>query len=769
MSYKLVIVESPVKANTIEKYLGAKYKVISCNGHVRDLPKKNLAIDVEKGFEPTYIINPDKASLIATLKKSAYKATEVLLATDDDREGEAISWHLYQALDLEKEKSQRIFFREITQQAILQALKKPRNIDMHLVNAQQARRVLDRLVGYNISPILWKKIKTGLSAGRVQSVAVKLIVERERAIHNFIPQTNFKVTAALTLEKGMLLQAELTERLKDEKKVRTFLQACIRATFTVKDLKKTTSTRLPAPPFTTSTLQQEASQRLGYSVSRTMVLAQRLYEQGHITYMRTDSTSLATEALKSAKKTIITTYGATYHVQRVYTTKSATAQQAHEAIRPTRFEAQVISKDPSLQRLYKLIWQKAIASQMAPATIDKNTVFIGISTTKETLTSKAERITFKGFLAAYDQKDEVLKQLPYLEIGQKLLLEQIKVRQAFTQPPSRYTEASLVKRLEEEGIGRPSTYAPTISTIQQRGYVIKESRPGKARNYETFTLQNGKIQAKREEEVVGVAKNKLFPTDVALLVTDFLKTHFANITNYQFTAQIESQLDAIAQNKKNWQAMLSDFYRQFSPQVHKAIDTDTSTLATVRHLGKDPQTGSPVIARLSRRYGPLVQIGAMDDTKKPRIASLQKGQFLEKITLEQALKLFQLPREAGTFEDAPIVAQIGRYGPYLKHQSKFYSLGKDLDPYSINQVEAISLIKAMREVEAKKIVKTFSEDSTIQICNGKWGIYIKTPEKNVKIPKDKDATQLTLQECLALIAEAPEPKRKFSRTKSKKS
>lgn len=765
MSYKLVIVESPVKANTIEKYLGTKYKVISCNGHVRDLPKKEFAIDVEKGFEPTYTIHPDKVALIATLKRSAHQATEVLLATDDDREGEAISWHLYQALDLDKVKSQRIFFIEITQQAIVQALEKPRSIDMNRVNAQQARRILDRLVGYKISPILWKKIKTGLSAGRVQSVAVRFIVERERAIHNFIPKTNFKVTVQLNLGKGTLLQAELAERLKDEKVVRAFLQACISAAFIVKDLKKTTSTRLPAPPFTTSTLQQEASQRLGYSVSRTMVLAQRLYEQGHITYMRTDSTNLAKGALQSAKKAVIATYGANYHYQRVYTTKNATAQQAHEAIRPTRFQIQVVSKDPSLQRLYKLIWQRAIASQMAAATIERNTVVIGISTREETLTSKAERITFKGFLAAYDQKDEALKELPSLAVGQKLLLEQMKARQTFTQPPSRYTEASLVKRLEEEGIGRPSTYAPTISTIQQRGYVVKESRPGKARSYKVLTLQNSKIQAESEEEVVGVAKNKLFPTDMALLVTDFLNRHFANITNYQFTAQIESQLDAIAQNKTNWQAMLSDFYRQFSPQVDRAVGADTNTLATVRDLGDDPKTGKPVIARLSRRYGPLVQIGAMDDAKKPRFASLQQGQFLETITLEQALKLFDLPREVGIFEDSPIVAQVGRYGPYLKHENKFYSLGRDLDPYNIDEHQAISLIKAVREAEAKKIVKTFSEDPTVQICNGRWGVYIKTPEKNVKVPKDKEAAQLTLQECLDLVAEAPDSKRRFSRGK----
>ncbi|MEM7173821.1 MAG: type I DNA topoisomerase [Bacteroidota bacterium] len=760
MSYKLVIVESPVKATTISKYLGAGYQVASCNGHIRDLPQKELAIDVKNGFKPTYVINTDKLGLVEKLKKATHEAKEVLLATDDDREGEAISWHLTQALKLDQARTKRIFFREITKQAIKQALDHPREIDMDLVNAQQARRVLDRLVGYDISPILWKKIKTGLSAGRVQSVAVKLIVDKQRAIQAFVPVSGFRVRAALGVGKDIVLDAELTERIGDAEGAKSFLQSCVGAVFTIKELKKTTLTRKPSAPFTTSTLQQEASQKLGYSVSRAMRLAQQLYEQGHITYMRTDSTYLAKEALAQAKKTILAIYGPDYHTPRSYVTKSATAQEAHEAIRPTRFSAEVVSEDASLQRLYKLIWQRAMASQMTAAKIDKTTTLIGISTSEKNLVSQAEIIAFKGFLAAYQYEAEAGKASPKLAVGQLLSLNDLEAKECFTKPPSLYTEASLVRRLEEEGIGRPSTYAPTISTIQQRGYVIKDTRPGKLRSYRVFTLEKGKVVGRKEEENFGAAKNKLFPTDMALVVNDFLNEHFADITNYQFTAHVETKLDEIAQNKQNWQAMLSEFYQSFSPQIVKALAPNTYTPVTIRELGKDPKTGKPVLARISKRYGPLVQLGAMDADEKPRIASIPKSQFVESITLKDALKLLELPREVGDFEGEVIIAQIGRYGPYVKHQNRFYSLGKELSAYTIKLEEAVALIKAQREAEAKKIVKTFQKEPLIQLCQGRWGVYLKTSERNVKIPKGTDLEKLNLESCLALIDQAPAAKRK---------
>ena len=759
MPKNLVIVESPAKAKTIQSYLGADYEVASCNGHIRDLPKNHKAIDVAQGFQPTYEVSEGKQQVVKELKKRTRKAERVYLASDDDREGEAISWHLSEALGLPDKKTQRIVFREVTKNAITKAIQNPRAIDLALVNSQQARRVLDRLVGYDLSPLLWKKIKPGLSAGRVQSVAVRMVVERERAIIAFEPTAYFVITAllAVDVDQDQYLQAVLPDRLQTEAEAYQLLQQCIGATFSVHALEKKPAKKSPAPPFTTSTLQQEASLKLSYTVTRTMLLAQNLYEAGKISYMRTDAVHLAAEAVQGAQREIQAAYGAEYFQARKYTTKSATAQEAHEAIRPTDFSQRVASPDASEQRLYELIWKRAIASQMADAQLEKTTATIAISTSPQTLVAQGEVIRFEGFLKVYtthrEEEEAQATMLPPLTIGQVLALDHMEARERFTKPPARYTEAALVKELEEQGIGRPSTYAPIIGTIQQRGYVIKESRDGKQRAYQLLTLRDKQIQAKKHMEITGTEKQKLFPTDTAMVVNDFLVSRFAEVTDYGFTAKVEEQLDEIAAGNKAWDKMLAAFYQDFYPKVAQTAQVDRAALQTSRLLGTDPTTGQQVIARLGR-YGPLVQIGTSDAEASARFASLPKNQRLENITLEAALDLFKLPREVGQWDEVPVVANVGRYGPYLKHQDRFYKLDKEDDPLTITLERAVVIMQAKRQEDAKRLIKAFDEDPTIQVLNGRWGPYIKANRQNVRIPSELDPAQLTLQDCRALIEKA---------------
>lgn len=768
MAKNLVIVESPAKAKTIESYLGKDFLVTSSYGHVRDLPKGDKAIDKENGFKPTYEITKDKVDVVRQLKKLVKNAEMVYLASDDDREGEAISWHLKEALSLNDDRTRRIVFREITKNAILNAIQNPRGIDLDLVNAQQARRILDRLVGFELSPILWKKIKTGLSAGRVQSVAVRLVVEREREIEKFKTVSSFKVTAIFDLGNGKVLQAELGERFKTEKEAQEFLEKCKGATFSIKNLEKKPAKKSPAPPFTTSTLQQEASRKLGFSVAQTMTLAQRLYEAGKISYMRTDSLNLSQEAITGATNAVTAAYGSEFVHQRVFKTKSATAQEAHEAIRPTDFGVQQTSTgDYNEKRLYELIWKRAIASQMADAQLEKTTATIAISTVPQTLTASGEVIKFEGFLKVYiestddeDNDEEQKGMLPPLEIGQSLALDYMRAREGFSRPAARYTEASLVKKLEEMGIGRPSTYAPTISTIQKRGYVVKEFREGKERKYIELTLKKDNVAKAENTEITGTEKNKLFPTNVAMVVNDFLVQHFPNVIDFSFTANVEKEFDEIAHGEKAWDVMIDDFYGRFRPRVEKTESIERSSVASSRELGVDPKTGKKIIARLGK-FGPIVQLGETDGEEKPEYASLRKGQFIESITLEDALELFKLPRDIGEFEDKKMVAAIGRFGPYIRHDAKFYSLPKEEDPHTVSFDKAIEIIEAKRKADAEKFIKGFEENDEVQVLNGRWGPYIKVGKQNVKIPKDKIPEDLTLEECLKLAEEAPVKKGRF--------
>ncbi|HMG94250.1 MAG TPA: type I DNA topoisomerase, partial [Chryseolinea sp.] len=681
MSKNLVIVESPAKAKTIEGYLGKDFKVASSMGHIRDLPKGSGAIDIENNFEPTYEISPDKREVIAKLKKLSEDAEMVYLASDEDREGEAISWHLKEALDLNDKKTRRIVFTEITKKAILNSLENPRGIDIDLVNAQQARRVLDRLVGYELSPILWKKISTGLSAGRVQSVAVRLVVEREREITEFKTKSSFKVNALFTLDNGKTLAAELSDRFDVEEEAMQFLEQCKGAKFTITDLQTKPLKRSPAPPFTTSTLQQEASRKLGFSVIQTMMVAQKLYEAGKISYMRTDSVNLSDEARNGAMNQINSSYGKAFFQPRQYKTKSASAQEAHEAIRPTDFSVTDPGMDRNGLRLYDLIWKRAIASQMADAELEKTTATIGISTSPREFIATGEVIKFEGFLKVYmesdDEEDEEenSKVLPPLTVGQVLDLDQIVAKQVFTRHPPRYAEASLVKKLEELGIGRPSTYAPTISTIQKRGYVVKEMREGKERSYTLLTLHNDSIIRTEDSEITGAEKNKLFPTNTAMVVNDFLVEHFPDITDYSFTSEIEQEFDEIADGKLNWKKMISNFYGPFHKKVSKTEKVERSSVGKTKELGVDEKTGKNVYAKLGK-FGAYVQIGENPDDnggEKPKFASLRPGQFIENITLADAMELFKMPRDLGLFEEKPVVVSIGRFGPYVLHDKKFVS------------------------------------------------------------------------------------------------
>lgn len=769
----LVIVESPAKAKTIEKYLGKDFIVRSSYGHIRDLPEKGLGVDIEKNFTPTYEISPDKIAVVKELKKMSREAENVWLATDDDREGEAISWHLKESLDLDDSKTKRIVFREITKNAILKAIQNPRKIDIDLVNAQQARRILDRLVGYELSPVLWKKVKSGLSAGRVQSVAVRLIVEREREIEKFQPTSTFKITAQFDAGAGKTLIAELKDKINTEAEAQTFLQSCMKAKFSIKNLETKPAKKSPAPPFTTSTLQQEASRKLGFSVAQTMTIAQKLYEAGKITYMRTDSTNLSQEAIGAVAKEIEKTFGKKFVQSRQYKTKSETAQEAHEAIRPTDFSAHQIDGDRNEQRLYELIWKRAIASQMADAQLERTIAIIDISTNPALLFAEGEVIKFEGFLKVYleDTDEEVdgestSKMLPPLQVGQDLPLLEMKAMERFSRPPARYTEASLVKKLEELGIGRPSTYAPTISTILKRGYVVKENREGKERKYQEIILKNGKISAKTKTEIVGSEKAKLFPTDVAMVVNDFLQNHFESIVDYSFTAKVEKQFDEIAEGKQDWVKMIKNFYKDFHPKIEETEDIKKSDVVAHRELGTHPETGEKVFAKLGK-YGAYVQIGEAGSERKPLFAKLKKGQFLETITLQEALELFKLPREVGSFEGKTLTVAIGRFGPYVKMGNEFFSLGKDDDPYSITEERAIEIIEAKRKADAEKIIKTFSENPEVQVLNGKYGAYIKVGKQNVKIPKEKEPQSLTLEECLQLAQQQSDKEKTKNGSKKK--
>ena len=757
MSKNLVIVESPAKAKTIAQFLGKDYKVEASFGHVRDLPKSDMGVDIEHDFVPTYEISPDKKKRVAELKKLAKSVDTVWLASDEDREGEAISWHLCQALGLDSKTTNRIAFHEITKTAIERAIEHPRHIDQHLVDAQQARRVLDRLVGYELSPVLWKKIQAGLSAGRVQSVAVRLIVEREREIEDFSATASFKVTAEFTAGDATL-KAELPKRWKSDAEARKFLEDIKSATFSVADIETKPASRKPAAPFTTSTLQQEASRKLGFSVRQTMVLAQRLYEAGKITYMRTDSLHLSDQAIDGAAVEVKKSFGDKYYQFRQFTTKTAGAQEAHEAIRPTHFGTPTITGESGEQRLYELIWKRTIASQMADAQLERTTAQITISTRPEQLVAKGEMVLFDGFLKLYlahesDEDPEEEGILPALTVGQDLPLISALALQVYDRPKPRYTEASLVKRLEEMGIGRPSTYAPTISTIQDREYVVKGDLEGKERSIKRFELTAGNVTESDTVETFGADRSKLFPTSVGMLVSDFLVKHFPAVVDYDFTKKVEEEFDDIADGKQKWNAMIAEFYSPFHKTVEATADISRQEAAGARELGTDPVSGKPVIARLGR-YGPMLQLGEATDEEKPRFAPLPTGRRLDDVTLEEALELFKLPRTVGETEDGqPITANFGRFGPYVKFNQSFVSIKPD-DPYTITLERARELITEKIAQDKAKHIKTF-EGTTLAIMNGRFGPYITDGKKNAKIPKGTDPASIDLEQATALVAAAP--------------
>jgi DNA topoisomerase-1 len=783
MENNLVIVESPAKAKTIEKFLGKGYKVMSSYGHIRDLKQKEFGIDIEHDFAPEYIVPDDKKKLVSELKKASDAAGMVLLASDEDREGEAIAWHLSEVLDLNNENTDRIVFHEITKNAILNALKKPRKIDLNLVNAQQARRVLDRIVGFEVSPILWRKVKPALSAGRVQSVAVRLIVEREREIANFQTEASYRVIANFVLPDGTtILTARLNKRLKDKKEATVFLESCKGANFKIEDINTKPVTKYPAPPFTTSTLQQEAARKLGFSVSQTMRVAQSLYESGYITYMRTDSVNLSDLALTASKEAILGSYGENYYQLRKYHTKSKGAQEAHEAIRPTYMSAPEISGNAQEKHLYDLIFKRTIASQMADAELERTTITVGISNKKEEkFTATGEIVTFDGFLhvymESYDEDADGEQEnglLPPVNKNDKLSVKDITATERFTQRPPRYTEASLVHHLEELGIGRPSTYAPTIQTIQNREYVIRGDREGTERSFNILTLKNAKISDTDKTEITGADRNKLIPTDIGAVVNDFLFEYFPGIMDYNFTAKVEKEFDAIAEGKMEWTALMKEFYKTFHPTVETAAAVKTERKVGERELGKDPKSGKPVFVKIGR-YGPIAQIGVAnpedkkdkkDKKDKPQFASLLKGQSIETITLEEALKLFELPRPVGQYEGEDVIAGIGRFGPFIRHGGKFISIPKDLSPVTITKEEAIELIKGKREKEQEKYIRKFDKEPDLEVLNGRFGPYIAYKGKNYKIPKGTDPVKLTLEECMTIIENSPDKpatKRRFAK------
>lgn len=780
MQKNLVIVESPAKAKTIEKFLGKDYKVMSSYGHIRDLKTKEFSIDIQHDYAPQYVIPADKKKLVSELKSEAKSAEQVWLASDEDREGEAISWHLYEVLGLKPENTKRIVFHEITKNAILHAIETPRDIDINLVNAQQARRVLDRIVGFELSPILWRKVKPALSAGRVQSVAVRLIVEREREIHDFVSEAAFRVIANFILPDGTtVLKAELNRRLKDKQEVEAFLESCKNATFTIDDITTKPVKKSPAPPFTTSTLQQEAARKLGYSVSQTMMIAQRLYESGLITYMRTDSVNLSDLALGTAKEAILETYGEKYYKFRHYHTKSKGAQEAHEAIRPTYISHVEMGGTPQEKRLYELIRKRTIACQMADAELERTTISVGISGQTERFVAVGEVISFEGFLQVYmesndddGEKEQENGLLPPVKLHETLSLKDIVATERFTQRPPRYTEASLVRRLEELGIGRPSTYAPTIQTIQNREYVVKGDKEGTERAYTVVSLSNGKIRGTEKTEMVGADRNKLMPTDIGTVVNDFLMEYFPDVLDYNFTASVEKEFDLVAEGELVWTKAIDKFYKIFHPIVEATAAIKTEHKVGERELGIDPKSGNPVFVKIGR-YGPVVQIGVAHaedkEAPKPQFASLMKGQSIDTITLEEALKLFDLPRTVGEYEGKVMVAAVGRFGPFIRHDGKFVSIPKDLNPLTITAEEAIDLIKGKREKDEQRFIKKFEEEPEMEILKGRFGPYITYKKANYRIPKTvADPAALTLDDCKKIIAEAGEKttaKKKTSRKK----
>lgn len=776
MAKNLVIVESPAKAKTIEKFLGKDFEVLSSYGHIRDLKKKDFSVDIEHNYKPIYEIPADKKKLVETLKQEADKADMVWLASDEDREGEAIAWHLFEVLKLKPEKTKRIVFHEITKDAILHAIENPRDIDLNRVDAQQARRVLDRIVGFELSPVLWKKVKPALSAGRVQSVAVRLIVEREREISAFKPEAAYRVIGEFLLPGGELLKAELSQRLKTEDEAKALLEACKTARFSIGDVTVKPAKKSPAAPFTTSTLQQEAARKLGFSVAQTMMVAQRLYEAGHITYMRTDSVNLSSLAINTTKDEIVKTLGERYLHIRNYHTHTKGAQEAHEAIRPTYISHHEINASSQEKRLYELIWKRTIASQMSDAELEKTTATIAVSGRKEHFVAVGEVLKFDGFLKVYmestdDEGDTEGndKMLPALAKGDVLALSSVTATERFSQAPARYTEASLVRKLEELGIGRPSTYAPTISTIQQREYVEKGDRKGTERKYRMLTLHDGKIESGEKTELTGADKGKLLPTDIGVVVNDFLMEYFPDILNYNFTANVEQQFDDIAEGKTVWNDEIDHFYKLFHPVVESALALRLEHKVGERVLGTDPKSGRPVSVKIGR-FGPLVQIGTPEDTEKPLFASLLKGQSMSTITLEEALKLFDLPRTLGDFEGKTVVVGIGRFGPYIRHNGKYVSLPKEFTPQGVSLEDAIMLIQQKREQESQRLIKKFDEDDELELLNGRFGPYIAYKKKNYKLPKGSEPASLTFADCMKIVEEADKApaKKKPARKKTTK-
>lgn len=766
MQKNLVIVESPAKAKTIEGYLGKDFLVKSSFGHVRDLPSKDISIDIENNFTPNYVVPKDKKKLVQELKKLADQAETIWLATDEDREGEAISWHLMEALKLPDDKVKRIVFHEITKTAILEAIKNPRKVDINLVNAQQARRILDRLVGYEMSPILWRKVKPSLSAGRVQSVSVRIIVEREQEIKSFKPQVSFRLIGNFLNDEGKLIKAVLDRKFNDWDLANDLLAETIGCNFEISDVESKPAKKSPVAPFTTSTLQQEASRKMGYSVAQTMTLAQKLYESGKISYMRTDSVNLSDLAMRDAENMIKSSYGAEYSNPRKYSTKSKGAQEAHEAIRPVDLSLKEVDiNDARANRLYDLIWKRTIASQMADAQLERTTLKISGSNLDRVFVAKGEVIKFEGFLKVYlEGKDDVEEEkegvLPKVNVGDSMHPQEINAIERFSHHPPRYTEASLVKKMEELGIGRPSTYAPTISTIQKRGYVEKKSTEGKVQMFRYGTMKDQKIDWIEKTENTGAEKNKLFPTDIGIVVNDFLVKHFERILDYNFTADVEKQFDEIAEGDKVWYKMLDSFYRPFHVDVEETMENSEKATGE-RALGDDPKTGKPIIARIGR-FGPMVQIGLATDEEKPRFASLRDGQTIQDITFEEALKLFDLPRTLGTHEGKDVIAAIGRFGPYVKVSTTFVSIPKtsELKPEDITLEQALSLYQDKVEADKKRLISEFKEDATLKVLNGRYGPFIKFGKKNIKIPKGKEPEKLSYEDCMEIIKAAPEPKKK---------
>lgn len=779
MAKNLLIVESPAKAKTIEKILGSDFEVRSCYGHIRDLEKEDMGIDLKHNYQPKYKISDDKEKVVKELRSLAKKSEDVWLATDEDREGEAISWHLCEVLGLDPETTKRIVFHEITKPAIKKAVDHPRTVNMNLVNAQQARRILDRIVGFELSPVLWRKMsmRNNLSAGRVQSVAVRLIVERERDITKFVTQSSFKLEAIFQApdinKKTVQFKAEGPDKLKTAQDARAYLEKCVNATYKVNDIQVKPAKKSPAAPFTTSTLQQEASRKLGYSVSKTMLLAQKLYENGHITYMRTDSVNLSETAIENIRETIKGQYGDKYYQHRVYKTKNESAQEAHEAIRPTDMNVESVG-DADSKRLYDLIWKRTMACQMADAQIERTIAKINVSTQPDPLTATGEVLRFDGFLKVYsegkdeeDDEEENEGMLPPLTVGQQLDLNEMLATERFTRPQPRYTEASLVKKLEELGIGRPSTYAPTISTIQQRGYVEKRDKDGVKRDFQVLSLKADKITEKTSSENTGAERSKLFPTDLGMVVTDFLREHFQKVMDYGFTAKIEEEFDEIADGKKVWNKMIDSFYHPFHESVEHTIE-NASRAKGERQLGVEESTGKPIVARLGR-FGPMVQIGTTEDEEKPRFAKLRTNQSIETITLDEAMELFKLPRKLGLFEGEDVTVNIGRFGPYAQHAGAFYSLKKEMDPYTVELEEVAPLIEEKRKAKAESEIKVFEKEK-IRILKGPYGPYIKQGLRNYKIPKERieTAADLTIEDVKAIIEEAKaNPPKKSARGKKK--